>query len=341
MDLLEKLTQTPGTSGLEARIREVVRAELGKVVDEVTTDRLGNLIGRRKGNGGPKVMLAAHMDQIGFMVSHIDEKGFLRLNPTGGFDPRTMMAQRVIVHGEQDLLGVMGSKPVHLLSDEEKKKPLKIKDFFVDLGLSADEVKETVHVGDAVSWVGEFAEMGEMYVSRAMDDRIGVFVMIEGLRKLKDHDAEIYAVATVQEEVGIRGATASAGQINPEIGIALDVTIANDVPGASEHEYVTTMGGGIAIKRMDGASISSPGLVRHLEEVAEREKIPFQPEVLPRGGTDAGAIWKIPGGAHVVTISVPSRYVHSTVELVHKRDVQAGIDLLPAFLAEAGSRDYL
>ncbi len=340
MDLLKKLTQTPGCPGQEQRIREVVREEMESLVDELRVDRLGNLIGVKKGNG-PKVMISAHMDQIGFMVSYIDEDGFLRINPTGGFDARTLMAQRVIVHGKEDLLGVMGSKPVHVLSDAEKKKTLEVKDFFIDLGMDAEKVKELVRIGDPVTWVGEFAEMGDMYLSRAMDDRIGVYVMLEALRKLKKHDAQIYAVAAVQEEVGIRGATASAAQIQPEIGIAIDVTIANDVPGAGKHEAVTRMGDGIGIKRMDSASISSPALVRHMEELADANEIKWQPEILPRGGTDAGAIWRVPGGAHVITLSIPSRYVHSTVELVHKEDVQAGIDLLAAYLEAAGDRQYM
>lgn len=340
MDLLAKLTQTPGAPGREEPIRKVIKDEMEKLVDEVTIDRLGNLVGFKKGKGGPRVMVAAHMDQIAFMVSHIDDDGFIRLNPTGGFDPRTMMAQRVIVHGKKDLLGVMGSKPVHVLSEEEKKRPLKISDYFVDLGLPGDKVKELVEVGDPVTWIGTFAEMGDMYLSRAMDDRIGVYLMLEALKKIKDHRCDIYAVASVQEEVGIRGATASAASIQPDIGIALDVTIANDVPGAKPEESVTHMGKGIAIKLMDSASISSPALVQHFRDIAKANDIPHQSEILPRGGTDAGAIWRIPGGAHVVTISVPSRYVHSTVELVHKKDVQAGIDLLAAYLQQAGEREY-
>ncbi|MBZ0265532.1 M42 family peptidase, partial [bacterium] len=176
MELLKKLTQTPGTPGMEHRIREVVRAELEPLVDEVRVDKMGNLIGFKAGKAdAPVIMIAAHMDQIGFMVSFIDENGYVRLNPTGGFDPRTMMAQRVTVHGKKDLLGVMGSKPVHILSEEEKKKQLKVTDYFVDLGLPANKVKELVSIGDMVTWNGDLAEMGDMWISRAMDDRIGVY----------------------------------------------------------------------------------------------------------------------------------------------------------------------
>ncbi|MBD3165675.1 M20/M25/M40 family metallo-hydrolase [bacterium] len=340
-ELLRKLTQTPGTPGYEHRIRTLIYEEMKPLVDEIRYDRMGSVIGVKKGSAdGPRVMLAAHMDQIGFLVSHIDDNGFIRLNPTGGFDPRTLMAQRVVVHGKEDLPGVMGSKPIHVLSDEEKKKQMKIEDYFVDLGLPGEKVKELVRVGNMVTWVGEFDEIGDMYVSRAMDDRIGVYLMLEALRAVGDHKATIIAVATVQEEVGLRGARASAMDIQPDIGIALDVTIANDVPGASEKDYVTKMGEGIAIKRMDGASIATPALCDHLEEIADQKKIKWQPEILPKGGTDAGAFWQIPGGAFYTTLSVPSRYVHSTVELVHKQDVQGGVDLLAAFLERAGEREY-
>ncbi|MFH0881668.1 MAG: M42 family metallopeptidase, partial [bacterium] len=319
-----------------------VKKELESLTDEVRIDNMGNLIGVKKGSGdGPKVMLAAHMDQIGFLVSFIDDKGFLRLNPTGGFDPRTLLNQRVVVYSKKALPGVIGSKPIHVLSDEEKKKVLEVKDYFVDLGLPPQQVKELVRVGDMVTWVGPLEDLGEMWCGRAMDDRIGVYVMLEALRNVGKHKANIYATATVQEEVGVRGALAAATKLNPDIGIALDVTIANDVPGAQDHEAVTIMGKGVAIKRMDSLSISSPKLVRHLEEIADKKKIAWQPEILPRGGTDASGLQRIPGGAHVVTLSIPSRYVHSTVELVHKRDVQAAIDLLVAYLEVAGERQYI
>ncbi len=341
MKLLRKLTQTPGIPGYEQPIRDLVKSEMKSLVDEVRCDKMGNVIGFKKGSGdGPLVMLVAHMDQIGFMVSHIDDNGFIRIQPTGGFDPRTLMAQRVIVHGEKDLPGVMGSKPIHILSDEEKKKTLKVTDYFVDVGLPASKVKKLVRTGNPVTWIGDCTEMGDMYLSRAMDDRIGVYVMLKALAKLKNHKAHIYAVGTVQEEVGIRGAMASAQEIRPEIGIALDVTIANDVPGSQGHEYCTKMGEGIAIKRMDSYSISTPALAEHMEDIATEKKIKWQSEILPRGGTDAASFWHIPGGASYVTLSVPSRYVHSSVELVHKKDVQAGINLLAAYLEEAGAREY-
>jgi endoglucanase len=253
------------------------------------------------------------------------------------------MAQKVMVHGRQDLPGVIGSKPIHVLSEEEKKKVLKVEDYFVDVGLPGDKVKKLVAPGDAVTWHRDFAEMGDNFVSKAFDDRVGVYVMIEALRRVKGKPLpmELYAVATVQEEVGVRGATTSAIGLDPDVGIAVDITLANDVPGAADHEKVTSLGEGAAIKIMDSYSISNPKLVEHLKTVATKKKIKFQMEILPRGGTDAGAIQRAGKKAAVVTISIPTRYAHSTVEVCNRNDVQACIDLLAAYILDTGSRDYV
>jgi putative aminopeptidase FrvX len=253
------------------------------------------------------------------------------------------MAQKVMVHGKRELPGVMGSKPIHVLSEEEKKKVLKVEDYFIDVGLPGDKVKELVEPGDPVTWLRDFAEMGDNLVSKAFDDRVGVYVMIEALRKIKGKplNLELYAVATVQEEVGARGATTSALGLDPDIGIAVDITLANDVPGAADHERVTSLGEGAAIKIMDSYSISNPKLVEHLKDVALRKKIKTQLEILPRGGTDAGAIQHSGKKAAVVTISIPTRYAHSTVEVCNKNDVQACIDLLAAYILDTAPRDYV
>ncbi|RJP78400.1 MAG: M42 family peptidase [Candidatus Zixiibacteriota bacterium] len=343
MDLLQRLTSATGISGWEDEVRSLILAEMEPLVDEVSTDVMGNVIGRRAGKGGPRLVIAAHMDEIGFMVNHIDDKGFLRIIPIGGFDPRTLMAQKVMVHGRRDLPGVIGSKPIHVLSEEEKKKTLKVEDYFVDVGLPGNMVKELVSPGDPVTWLRDYTEFGECAASKAFDDRVGVYVMIEALRKVKGKplNVELYAVATVQEEVGVRGATTSAIGIDPDIGIAIDITLANDVPGAADHERITTLGGGAAIKIMDSYSISNPKLVDHLKKVAEKKKIKYQMEILPRGGTDAGAIQRAGKKAAVVTISIPTRYAHSTVEVIHRKDVQACIDLLAAYLQDTAPRDYV
>ncbi len=342
MELLRKLTQTPGVAGREEQISAVVRGEMESICDEVRSDALGNLVGIKKGTGQGRVMLAAHMDEIGFLVKYIDDKGFLRLQPVGGFDPRTLMAQRVTVHGKEDLPGNLSpaTKPIHILTEEEKKKQLQIKDFFIDVGLPAERVKELVEVGDAVSLRQEFVPLGDTYSSKAMDNRAGVLVMLEGVRQLQASAGEIYLVATTQEEVGLRGALTSAFGLDPDIGVALDTTLSADFPGGEEAEQVTRMGEGVGIKIMDSASISDRRLVKTMKEIAQQEEIPYQLEILPRGGTDAGAMQITREGIPVVTLSVPCRYVHTVNEMVHSRDLEAAINLLSSFLQRGGFKEY-
>lgn len=343
MELLKQLCEAHGVPGREEAVRTLVVSELEKLCDEVRTDALGNVIALKRGSGrGPKVMLAAHMDEIGFFVSHIDEKsGFLRVDPVGGFDPRVLLAQRVVVHAESgDLVGIIGSKPPHILPEEERKKPLELKDLFIDLGLPAEEVKRRVTIGDFVTLHQDFTEVGDLVSCKALDDRVGLYVMIEAVKRAKKHVCDIYAVATTQEEVGVRGARVSSFNVAPDIGVALDVTVASDLPGVGEHEHVTKLGAGVAIKIKDSLSISNPKLVRKMREIAEQKKIKYQLEILPRGGTDAGAIQMTREGVAAITISIPTRYVHSVVEAAHKGDIQAAIDLVAAFLEVAHDVDY-
>lgn len=344
MEFLKKLVEAFGVSGREERIREMVIEEMTSLVDEVSTDSMGNVIGFKKGTGKDgerkKIMLAGHIDEIGFIVSFIDEKGFLRFNPCGGFDPRTLMAQRVMVQGKEDLLGVIGSKPVHIMTEEEKKKVPELKNYFIDLGLPKEKVDELVKVGDPICMYRDMQELGDCYTCKTFDDRVGVYCMIEAVRNIQSCEADLYVVGTTQEEVGLRGALASASGIQPDVGIALDVTLANDLPGASGQDFVSELGGGTSISLMNGAAITNPKLFNRFVELAEQNGIKYQKDVMPKGGTDAGAIQKAPGGSAVITLSIPCRYVHSTVETVHKDDVQATIDLLAAYLAEPGNLDY-
>ena len=345
MELLQRLAEAPGIPGREEKVSEIVKEALKGHVDEIRTDVLGNVIAQKSGGGDAprvKVMIAAHMDEIGFFITHIDEKtGFLRIDPVGGFDPRVLIAQRVVVHTDiGDYIGVMGTKPVHLLKEEEKKKAPEIENIFIDLGISADAVKERVRVGDSVTLKQDLVEFGELVSCKALDDRVGIYVMIEALRKVRGHEADIYLVATTQEEVGIRGARVSSFGIAPDIGIAVDVTVACDIPGVEEPRRVTRLGEGVAIKVKDSLSISNPHLVRKLREIAEEKGIKYQMEVLPRGGTDAGALQLTREGAAAATISIPTRYIHSVVESAHKKDIQAAIDLLAAFLEVAHEGKY-
>jgi len=340
LELLSELCRTPGGPGREERVREVVIRALEPMVDEIEVDRMGNVFATRKPRGkAPKeprrVMLSAHMDEISLMVSHIDDAGFLRFTTLGGFDPKTLSAQRVIVHGKKDVIGLIGSKPIHLMTEEERGKLPKLESFFIDLGMPKSRVEKIVSVGDLATRERDFVEVGDSVSTKSLDDRVGVFVMIEAVRKLRSHPVEVIAVATTQEEVGIRGAQVAAEALRPDLGIALDVTLANDVPDTSGHEQVTCLGAGTAIKVMDSSVISDFRVVDALRRVAERKKIPFQMEVLPKGGTDTAAIQRAGGGVPAGCISIPSRYVHSVIEMCHKKDIQASVDLLAAFLAEA------
>ncbi|MBM3326272.1 MAG: M42 family metallopeptidase [Calditrichaeota bacterium] len=346
MELLRKLVETSGVSGREDRIRQIVIEELKPLVDEVRTDPTGNVIGYKRGvgrepkGGRKKLMLAGHMDEIGFVVSFIDDKGFIRFQPLGGFDPRTLMAQRVTVLGKQDLPGIIGSKPIHILTEEEKKKVLEIKDYFVDIGLPKEKVTELVSVGDPITMHRQMETLGDCITCKTFDDRVGVYCMLEAVRKAKKSPADLYVVATTQEEVGLRGALAASSGIVPDVGVALDVTLANDVPGASGQDEISHLGSGTSICILNGSHITNPKLLARFAELAEKHKIKYQRDVLPRGGTDAAGIQRAPGGPAVITLSVPCRYVHTTVEMVHKEDVQATIDLLAAYIANPGDMDY-
>lgn len=341
--LLRRLTQTPGIASREEQVRAVVADELRPYVDTLTVDTLGNLIGTKEGQGGPRVAVAAHMDEIGFMVRHVDDSGFIRLQRIGGFDPRVLVAQRVVVHtlAHGPLPGVLqpGSKPIHLQGPGETKE-IKLEDLFVDLGMPSDSVKEQVTIGDMVTMDRDLTRVGNTVVSKALDDRLGIYVMIEAIKRVSGQAATILAIATTQEEVGLRGATTSAYTAEADLAIALDVTIAGDIPGNPGENAVTRLGEGTAIKLFDSSQLPDSGMVQHLIALAESNGIPFQREILPAGGTDAGAFQRSRGGARTATISIPTRYVHTVNEMAHDVDIQASVDLLAAFLNDAGSRDY-
>jgi putative aminopeptidase FrvX len=342
--LLKRLCETPGIPGREGKIAALVKEELANISKEVSVDALGNVTGRLQGNHGPKVMIAAHIDEIGFFVSHIDDNGFLRLQPVGGFDPRVLVAQRVIVWGYDgnSYRGAVqiAAKPIHLLEPSEIKQP-KIEELFVDLGMNADETREHVEVGDMVTLDRTLERVGDCVISKSLDDRVGVFVMLEALRKVKSSKADIYAVATTQEEVGLRGAQTAAFAVEPDISIALDVTLAMDIPESKPHLHIAKLGAGAAIKIMDSSVLSNPKLLRHFRDLAETRGITHQLEILPRGGTDAGATALTKSGNAAITLSIPTRYVHTVNEMASVDDIAACIDLLAAYLEDAGSRNYI
>ncbi len=342
--LLRELTEAHGISGQEDLIREIVRRELGPTCD-LRTDTMGNLHCVKKGKGAnpKKLMLAAHMDEIGFIVKFIDDKGFIRLQPLGGWDPRQMSSQRVFVHAKDGKLpGVLmqSTKPKHMLTPEEAGKAPMVENFFVDLGLSAEQAKAKVKLGDMVTMNRTLQQMGDLLTCKSMDDRAAVYVMIEAVKAAKSNDVELHAIATVQEEIGLRGATASGAGLAPDICVALDVTLANDIPGLQEQDYVTKLGEGAAIKIMDSSLICHPKMVSHFTALAEKHKIKHQFEILSAGGTDAGGVQRLHGGIPSFTLSIPTRYIHTVNETVHSADVDACVALLARYIEDAHNGDY-
>jgi len=332
IDLLRELCQTPAIPGREQPLIDLMVRELKTTCDKVEVDAIGNVLGFRKGTKpkARKLMIAAHMDEIGFVVSHIDKNGFLRFSPRGGHVPRVLVSQRVRILGRRPLVGVVEGAPPFLKRDDMQKTP-EIKDLFIDTGLPEKEVRRHVGVGDVVVLDREFLEQGDICMAKAFDDRVGCYVALEAMKRLKRAPVDVYVVGTTQEEVGVRGAFTAARGIQPDLGIALDVTAAFDVPGVAEHEQVSRLGEGVAIKIADASSISNHGIVTFLQSLARKHRIKHQLEILPFGGTDASAMQRNGGGA-VCTLSVPTRHVHSPNEIIHKRDLEATIALLVRFI---------
>ena len=331
VQLLKRICETPGAPGFEHRIRQLVLKELQGLADEVSIDNMGNVIAVKRGKERKRAMIAAHLDEIGFIVNHIDEEGFLFFHPLGGFDPKTLTSQRVIVHGKKDVIGVMGTKPIHLMKPEERSKVVPISDYYIDLGMRKEEVLKIVSIGDPVTRERELIEMGDCVNSKSLDNRVSVFILLETLRALKGKEVpyDIYGVFTVQEEVGLRGAISAAHGINPDFGFGLDVTIAFDTPGAQAQEAVTKLGKGAGIKILDGSVISDYRMVRYLKEIADQNNIPWQPEILPAGGTDTAGVQRYgKKGAIAGAISIPLRHIHQTIEMANKADIQHCTDLL-------------
>jgi endoglucanase len=351
--LLRNLTETSGVPGYEHRIRDLVRDELAAVADDVRSDAMGNLIvtvegaspegtagASEAGRADYEVLVGAHMDEIGFMVRHVHEDGFLEIDALGGWDPRVLKANRVTVHTDGgDLPGVIGSPPPHTLDEDDEDD--EVEDHYVDLGLPVEEVEERVSVGDPVTMAQETTRVGDAVTGKALDDRVCLYALVEAAKRA-DPAVTVHYAATVQEEVGLRGARALGVDLDPNLAVALDVTVANDIPQIEEEgDYVTRLGEGAAIKVKDGSVITSPRVHRRMRDVAESRSIRHQLEVLPSGGTDTAGFQTEGGAKPVGAISVPTRYLHTVTETANVADVEATIDLLVAFLeTETGEHDY-
>ncbi|MBC7119032.1 MAG: M42 family metallopeptidase [Methanobacteriaceae archaeon] len=333
-DLMKRLSEANGISGFEDEIREIIKDELNGQVDNIEEDNLGNLIMTREGDPkAPSIMLAAHMDEIGLMVRYIDKKGFIRFSKIGGINDQMLLNQPVEVHGKNGpIAGVIGSKPPHRMKPKERKKVTSYEKMFIDIGAtSREDAEKLVGVGDPVTFKAPFKELpNRLFTGKALDNRIGCLILIEVL-KAAETRATIYGVGTVQEEVGLKGARTSAFKLNPDMALALDVTIAGDHPGMEEEDAPAKLGKGPAIILTDA---SGKGIITHkkirdwLLSTAEEENIPVQLEVSEGGTTDATAIHLTRAGIPAGVVSVPTRYIHTPVGIANMDDIKNCVKLI-------------
>jgi putative aminopeptidase FrvX len=332
-DLLRKLSNAHGVSGSEGSVLDIVKKELRKHVDEIYSDPMGNLITVKKGNDF-RIMLAAHADEIGLAVKSIDDKGFIRFVTLGGWYNPTLYNQRVILHGAHGpVTGVLGGKPPHKMDEEEKKKMPRVEDLFIDVGACSkdDAISLGIEIGTPVTIDRQVADLanGRM-TGKAFDNRAGVAMLIRTLQEAKS-PYTIYGVFTVQEEVGLKGAKTSAFSISPDCAVATDVTFPGDHPGIDKNDVPVEMGKGPIITIMDASGrglIASRSMVEWLKKTAADHDIPVQLEVGSGGTTDATAIHLEKGGIPSTTLSIPTRYIHSPVEVLDVKDIEEGVRLL-------------
>ena len=334
MELMKELSLTPGVSGSEEKIAEIIERELKDTVDSIERDTMGNLIATKKGEKkAPTIMLASHMDEIGLMVSYIDDKGYLKFTTIGGINDQMLMNQTVVVHGSKgDVVGVIGSKPPHVTKPEERNKVIKASDMFIDIGAcSKEDAEEMVSVGDVItfkSWFEEFPN--DLIMGKALDNRVGCYVMMEVLKRV-DTRATVYGVGTVQEEVGLKGAKTSAFKLDPDMAIALDVTLSGDHPGIKPEEAPVVMGKGPALVLADASGrgiLTAKSIKEMLMKAGDENDIDYQLEVSDGGTTDGTAILLTKEGIATGVLSVPTRYIHTTVSVCSMKDIESTIQLI-------------
>ena len=331
-DLLKKLSEAPGVSGNESRIKRIIINEVKDFVDEIKEDSMGNLITIKKGKKNFNIMVAAHMDEIGFMVKHIDDKGFISFETIGGFDPKSLGSQRVRIHSSNgDILGVIGLKPPHITSQDEKDKALKLEDLKIDIGLNSKEEVESLGIkpGDSITRDISFAELGkENIVScKSFDNRAGCAVLIEIIKKIKNPDFTLYGVFTTQEEVGLRGAKTAAYGLDINFALIIDSTTAGPIPKTEIDKVTISLGKGPSIDLMDRGFILNEKVKNLLIKSANDAKVPFQTHI-SSGSTDGAAVHITKEGIPTGVISIPSKYIHSTVEIVDINDLDNTLKLV-------------
>lgn len=343
---LKDLLSTPGTSGFEQNIQKVVRNYASEFADSVTTDVHGNVIAAVNEGGGRRILLDAHCDQIGLIVRHIDDAGFIRVSAVGGWDMQILLGQKMLVHTQDGSIpGVIARKPIHLLSDTEKKTIPKIQDLWIDIGCSSSkETAEVVRIGDSVTPEPALRELRNGRLAGvAMDDRTGVWVIMTALKMIAEREpsAAVFAVSSVQEEIGLRGAQTSAYNVNPDVAIAVDVTHATDCPGIDQNEFGNiSIGGGPVVVR--GAN-ANPRVFDLLTETAQQQDIDIQINALARPASNDGAAIQVSrGGCATGLVTLPNRYMHSPVEIVAESDLEQAAKLIAEFcLAVDGNTNFI
>ncbi len=338
MELLRKLCETDGISGREDAVVELLKEELKDHADEIRTDAMKNIIAIKRGTTGdkrPRVMLAGHIDEIGFLIYNIDDNGFASISPVGGWSPGSIFGHTVRVHTRKGeiLTGVVSAPPA--LTPEDGKKSPDIEKLFIDFGMDGKAVKEKVSRGDWVSMDTEFMEMGDCLVAKAFDDRVGAYIITEAFRRYDNPLIDVYCAGTSQEEVGLRGAAVAAQWVKPDIAIAADITGSGDTPGFPSAMKICDLGKGVAIKQQDASVICSTALVDFMRNLAEEKNIDHQMEILVRGGTDTSVMQRFGGDTHATCLSIPTRNGHSPVAIIHRHDVETAIELLVEFLNTA------
>ncbi|APT15534.1 MULTISPECIES: M42 family metallopeptidase [Staphylococcus] len=347
--LLKSLTDVNGISGHEMQVKSLMKDYLTPVSDEIVEDRLGGIFGKKNATHGTKsLMISGHLDEIGFIVTQIDEQGYIYFTPIGGWWNQVMLSQKVTITTEngKEIRGIIGSKPPHALSPEERKKPVDIKNMYIDIGVgSKEEAKEAgIELGNMITPYSEFESLAndKYLTAKAFDNRYGCALAVEVLQQLKDEniDINLYAGATVQEEVGLRGAKVAANLIKPDLAIAVDVGVAYDVPGMTSEKNEGKLGDGPLAILMDATSIAHDGLRKHIKDVAEHHNIPVQWATTPGGGTDAGSIHVANEGIPTITIGVPLRYMHSNVSVLNIDDYTNSVRLITEIVRSLNDDSY-
>jgi putative aminopeptidase FrvX len=340
--LMEELDAIVGVSGDEEKVAEYIVEQLSPAYPDYTKDDLGNHYFVKKGKKqNLSLMLAAHMDEIGFVVKHIDDKGFVFIGPVGYHDSRMVISQKLVIHTDKGpVYGVTGSKPAHIVSAEESKKAIPLEAIHIDVGtFSNQETKDLgVEIGDYVTFdsKGKFLNGGEVFTGKAVDDRAGCAILVEVMKRLAEKDIQptVYGVATVQEEVGIRGAGPAGFNVQPSIALSIDVTLSGGTPGIEEKEIPVKLGSGASILFYDGGLAVPKKVAKRLVKVAEAREIAYQRDVLFNGATDGKAISLSGKGVLTGTVSVPSRYIHSAIGCVHLGDMENVVQLIVAFIED-------